>query len=89
MIRYANESAALALEINDRVGLAWALSVQAVGLGVLMQGAAVEARSKAEEALKMLREGSYGGWDLANALMRYAEFSSGSSWPVIGIVSHA
>jgi predicted ATPase/class 3 adenylate cyclase len=84
MIRYANESAALALEINDRVGLAWALSVQAVGLGVLMQGAAVEARSKAEEALKMLREGSYGGWDLANALMRYAVILTGQDELTLG-----
>jgi len=70
VLRYANESAALARDIHDPVSLGWALILQAVGR--LMQGAPDPARAAAEEAVTVLREGGYGGWDMANVLLRYA-----------------
>ncbi|MEA2574856.1 MAG: hypothetical protein QOH93_2154 [Chloroflexia bacterium] len=70
IIRYAKESAALALEINDRTSLGWALAVE--GIGLLIHGEPAPARSAAEEATRVAREAGYGGWDMANVLMRYA-----------------
>lgn len=70
VIRYSKESAALALEINDQVSLGWAMIIQ--GIGLLMQREPAEARSAAEEAVTVLRDGGYAGWDLANVLLRYA-----------------
>ena len=70
VLRNAKESAALAREINDQVSLGWALILQ--GIGLLMQGEPDQARAAAEEAVTVLREGGYAGWDMANVLLRYA-----------------
>jgi len=76
-VRYAKESGALALEINDRVSLGWALAVQGIGLN--MQGQPGPARSACEEATKVIRDARIGGWDLANVLLRYAMVLAGQS----------
>ena len=77
LVRYAKESGALALEINDRVSLGWALAVQGIGLN--MQGQPGPARSACEEATKVIRDAGIGGWDLANVLLRYAMVLAGQS----------
>ena len=77
MVRYANESAALALKINDWVSLGWALAVQ--GIGFSLQGQPGLARSACEEATKVARDAGIGGWDLANVLLRHAIVLAGQS----------
>ena len=77
VIRYSKESYALALEINDHASLGWALIIQ--GVGLLMQREPAQARSAADGAVTVLRDGGYAGWDLANVLLRYAWILAGQS----------
>ncbi|MFL5731782.1 MAG: ATP-binding protein [Chloroflexia bacterium] len=75
VLKYTEESAALAREINDQASLGSALSVR--GVGFLMGKKADAARSSAEEGVAVLRRAGYTGWDLAIALLRYTMVLAG------------
>jgi predicted ATPase/class 3 adenylate cyclase len=68
VLKYAEESVALAREIDDRSSLGCALTVQAIGL--LMRGEPDAARSSVEQGVEVLRQAGRAGWDLATALLR-------------------
>jgi len=70
VLRFTEESAALAREINDQASLGWALSVKAVGHA--LRGETASAGSTAEDAVAIMRQSGCARWDLANVLLRYS-----------------